>query len=615
MTTTPSIRVTQYRIGPGEFAGSTYDLELNRPLLPDYFVLIAGTVQDTGGAVGPGVTAVRVSGDQHGTGDLTTTGGNVLRLERGALSVSPDWQGVIQVVECERDQEGSGFRLLDVPVIIRGAPGVVGLDAVAYDLRVGFVTPAQGTLLGGLRVGGASVSSGALASQHPSVAARIYTDGTDINVDRYDGTGAALVSAGFSLYQVEWGSEWTVQRANVTGAASGSGSTIFHWNGAAITGVAKAETWLLGNGWTANANPDDSAAGMMIELGTTVPAPLIASSVATNYRQSPGSSSSELVALTHPGLVVDHVKDVGGATDWTHSTTVAAPIEPEEHLAAPLADGRHLSITTGRRLANVWRNSEGAATTDYPIPSWHAHHADDTTLVDERSYALTGLCRGRLQSIDFGGVALTAIEVTAGALQVESTDAPESSTSLVLIPDHEDLAVEDLIGELRMPRITALVRAMAAGAQVMEDQTFALIVDRDLNTATGKALQQWGAIVGEQPGGLDDDTYRRFIQARILANRSGGSTDELIAIWKLVVAPYVSVTETPLYPAGLQLVVVRDLPMSAEQARRVGRIMLGTARPSGISIDLIEAVTGYLGFDGDPDASPLDIGTLARSIT
>jgi len=304
---------------------------------------------------------------------------------------------------------------------------------------------------------------------------------------------------------------------------------------------------------------------------------------------------------------------------WTADWTVPAPLVLEDHAPAPQVDGRDVSITTGHRVALTWQSALNTALgplglADYPASFWHGHHVADTVLNARRLWGKYGVWASRRQSIDLGAVGVVADLVDAGSLQPESSDTPESTTGLVYVPDHPDQAVADLLLVLRQPRICALTRAMADGAQVMEDQLFALLVDRDLQTATGAQLDQWGELVGEQRGGLGDDDYRRFIQARIKANRSGGSTDELIAIWQLVTGPSVAVRESALYPAGLQLWTVREAAMTDDVARRVQRIMLDTARPSGISIDLVEAISGYLGFIGNPDAFPLDIGTLARSL-
>lgn len=609
MTTTPAIRVTQYRIEQGEFTGLSYSLKLNRTLAPNYFVMIAGTVQDNGGLVGPDLTSIRVVSDPFSTGDLASGRPDEIDFQREASG--KDWQGVITVVECERDPNRNGFYLRDVVVIQRPAPGASGLDSIAFPLRVPFIDADQGVFIGGFRGGGASTPA-SLNTQHPSVAAAISHDGSELTIERYDGTGSNVGEATFTVYQIEWGSEWNVQRVNATGNNSGQGFSSLHWNRATIDQVTRSQTWIFGTAWTLNDRPQNSAANLCIALGNGAVENSTETEVAANYRSAPGSSSARLLVMSHPNLVVDWQQQNGGtSTLWTIDWTVPAPIELEEHLPSPQSDGRKLSITTGRRLANVWFNGAGPAASDFPITFWSGRHVSDVILQTRRSYGLTGDWSVRLQSIDFGAVAVEAEELFPGSLPQPSTERPESTTALVYIPNHKDLAVADLPLARRTPRTSAFARALAEGAQTMEDEHFALLVDMDFNTAVGANLERWGQLVDEPRGGLSDEDYRRFIEARIAANRSGGSTEEIIRIWKLVVAPFEDVQELSIYPAHIFLSVVRQAEMSDAVVRRVKQ-MMDRAKPSGISLTLVEATTGYLGFEENPEAAPLDDGILAR---
>ena len=183
----------------------------------------------------------------------------------------------------------------------------------------------------------------------------------------------------------------------------------------------------------------------------------------------------------------------------------------------------------------------------------------------------------------------------------------------VYIPNHRAVAIARLLAQYKdKPRIVSIVRALAAGAQATEDDIFGLLVSTTFTAATNNDLDQWGALVGEDRAGLNDADYRRMIGARILANRSRGTRDELIKILQIVTAPSVVIL-TDVYPACFQFVIRRADYMTAGHARRVGALMR-SIKPAGVAMLLFEAADGYFGYDPDPDAEPLDVGQFSRLI-
>lgn len=169
------------------------------------------------------------------------------------------------------------------------------------------------------------------------------------------------------------------------------------------------------------------------------------------------------------------------------------------------------------------------------------------------------------------------------------------TTQLTYIGDHAERAVAAALAQDRFrPRLRALLEAMGEGAQTQEDQFFDLLVSRGLDMATGAALNQWGAIVGEQRGALGDDDYRRFIRARILANICEGTPDELLAIFALVTGP--SDVRYFLHPpAGFRLQAARTAPLSDVVVRRVRRLMQ-SIKPAGVSMVLTESTPASMLF-------------------
>ena len=70
---------------------------------------------------------------------------------------------------------------------------------------------------------------------------------------------------------VEWGSEWTVQRVRVTGTNGGDGiDATGEYNTAAISPVARDNTWVWGTGHANGNGIGNQAEGVLIALGNGV---------------------------------------------------------------------------------------------------------------------------------------------------------------------------------------------------------------------------------------------------------------------------------------------------------------------------------------------------------
>jgi len=101
--------------------------------------------------------------------------------------------------------------------------------------------------------------------------------------------------------------------------------------------------------------------------------------------------------------------------------------------------------------------------------------------------------------------------------------------------DHVAAAIARLPEQFKnKTKIVNLVKALCAPATSLEDALWQLLTERAVDTAIGTQLDQLGFIVGQERGGLSDVDYRRFIRARIAANRSQGVTEDLIRVANLV---------------------------------------------------------------------------------
>lgn len=79
------------------------------------------------------------------------------------------------------------------------------------------------------------------------------------------------------------------------------------------------------------------------------------------------------------------------------------------------------------------------------------------------------------------------------------------------------------------------VATLATPFQSLELVLQQLLVERSIDTAIGAQLDIIGKIVGQPRNGLDDDTYRRYCRARIAANKSDGTVENLITVTDLVI--------------------------------------------------------------------------------
>lgn len=108
---------------------------------------------------------------------------------------------------------------------------------------------------------------------------------------------------------------------------------------------------------------------------------------------------------------------------------------------------------------------------------------------------------------------------------------------------------------LNKPRIEAILAAFAEEAQAVEAGLLTLYTPRFLANASGAMLDVYGALVGQARGALSDASYRLWIGARMAVNRSNGTSNDILRIARLLVAPTNTLTLAEHYPAGFSLQV------------------------------------------------------------
>lgn len=82
------------------------------------------------------------------------------------------------------------------------------------------------------------------------------------------------------------------------------------------------------------------------------------------------------------------------------------------------------------------------------------------------------------------------------------------------------------------PKIDKWVRMIAAQFQDLEDAAQSLLTIVDIDGSIGAQLDNLGHIVG-QPRAVNDDVgYRLYLRARIVANKSNGTSEDLYRVFR-----------------------------------------------------------------------------------
>lgn len=128
--------------------------------------------------------------------------------------------------------------------------------------------------------------------------------------------------------------------------------------------------------------------------------------------------------------------------------------------------------------------------------------------------------------------------------------------SATRISDYGLRALRRLIEQLKNKQtIGPVLLAVGVQVQAVEDALWQLLTERDIDSAVGAQLDVLGKIVNEARGGTSDTDYRLRVRARILANRSTGTHEDIYRVFRALLAGVVGYTLqcTPAYPAGFML--------------------------------------------------------------
>jgi hypothetical protein len=152
-------------------------------------------------------------------------------------------------------------------------------------------------------------------------------------------------------------------------------------------------------------------------------------------------------------------------------------------------------------------------------------------------------------------------------------------------------------------RLVPGIGAIVGLVQQLEDQFWALYQATFLATATDIWLDYLGNIVGQPRQGLADGDYRACIYGRIIANRSDGKVEDLIAICRAVLQlPALNpiVIEQTLTSVYLEIPIAHPVdyndgagsPVTPIHLRPFLERLLGIAKAGGVKLQVFTYPVG-----------------------
>ena len=189
------------------------------------------------------------------------------------------------------------------------------------------------------------------------------------------------------------------------------------------------------------------------------------------------------------------------------------------------------------------------------------------------------------------------------------------------ITDHADQAVARIPSQFAdKPKFETLIRILTGPIQSIEDALWSILIDRRIKNAVGAQLDMIGRVVGQAREGYADDDYRMRLRARIAANRSSGSDEDLILIVRLFTHDDDYLVTLARYDVATIVVRLSGQAMTGDVARN----LLGfLAKSAGVRLVLEYSTADdddTFTFDGpegtgygtDPDGS--DSGVMVDAI-
>ncbi len=158
--------------------------------------------------------------------------------------------------------------------------------------------------------------------------------------------------------------------------------------------------------------------------------------------------------------------------------------------------------------------------------------------------------------------------------------------------------------------IQKLVAILVKPFQRIESAFQDMLLYRSIADGFGEVLDVIGRYVVQPRGGLSDSDYRRYLSARVAANRSTGKREELIRIARLILGTTDGLVWCRTVRNATMILEIHDLPVDTVTAAALGEF-IGGAVGDGIRVLVITSphpLSEIFRFDVGPG---FDTGHLA----
>jgi hypothetical protein len=181
------------------------------------------------------------------------------------------------------------------------------------------------------------------------------------------------------------------------------------------------------------------------------------------------------------------------------------------------------------------------------------------------------------------------------------------ATELEQIDDHFEQSLVKFVAPFwGKPRMAALLQSFVARVQELEDATFEVLAAFNIDTADAARLAVLGRIAGQTNYGWSTETYRSVIRAKIRANRSRSTEDDIVDVIRLAMGSEGRIFLQHMVPATCWVWLTDGVDDDHLEALQ---FLLPKTRAAGVQLQLFWTEDG-LDTAGIFDTSTFDDGSV-----
>lgn len=171
---------------------------------------------------------------------------------------------------------------------------------------------------------------------------------------------------------------------------------------------------------------------------------------------------------------------------------------------------------------------------------------------------------------------------------------------LTQVTDYVDQGLARFIDQYReKPRLAAFAASFLNRTQERENATWDVIQKRLLPNATGVQLDVLGKLVGQSRDGQADDTYRLYINVRIIINRSHGRRPAVMTILQMLEGARFEYGEA--YPAAVSIRYLATTTIDASVLFALVALALAGGVALRMTFDTSNTRAARYGWTGNPN--------------